>query len=81
MPRSNQGFLREWDYFPKDVDTADLSSVPWWDALNDAIAKTVAELKPRCGLFTSRHSKTFPDEYFAQLVRSGAVATPEIERH
>jgi hypothetical protein len=73
MPRSNQGFLREWDYFPKDVDTADLSSTTWWDKLNDAIAKTVAELKPDAVCSPAVIPKTFPDEYFVQLVRSGAL--------
>jgi hypothetical protein len=73
MPRSNQGFLREWDYFPKDVDTADLTSVAWWDALNEAIARTVTELKPGAVCSPAVIPKTFPDEYFAQLVRSAAV--------
>lgn len=73
MPRSNQGCLRDWDYFPKDVDTADLTSAAWWDALNDAIATTVAELKPGAVCSPAMIPKTFPDEYFAQLIRSGAV--------
>ncbi len=73
MPRSNQGFLRAWDYFPKDVDTADLTSVAWWDALNEAIARTVTELKPGAVCSPAVIPKTFPDEYFAQLVRSAAV--------
>lgn len=73
MPRSNQGYLREWDYFPKDVDTADLTSGAWWDSLNEAIARTVAELKPAAVCSPAVIPKTFPDEYFAQLVRSAAV--------
>src|SRR5579862_7776866 len=46
MPRSNQGCLRQWDYFPKDVETADLSSGIWWDSLNEGIARSVSELNP-----------------------------------
>src|ERR1700730_1212075 len=68
MPRSNQGCLREWDYFPKDVDTADLSSAAWWDSLNEAIAITIAELKPEAVCSPAVIPKTFPDEYFVQLV-------------
>ena len=73
MPRSNQGFLREWDYFPKDVDTADLTSASWWDSLNDAIARTVADLKPGAVCSPAVIPKTLPDEYFAQLVRSASA--------
>ncbi|HTA24725.1 MAG TPA: hypothetical protein VK763_14430 [Terriglobales bacterium] len=73
MPRSNQGCLRDWAYFPKDVETADINSASWWDGLNDAIAKTVAKLNPTAVCSPAVIPKTFPDEYFAQLVRSAAV--------
>lgn len=72
MPRSNQGCLRDWDYFPKDVDTADTTSAHWWDALNDAIAAAVAELRPNVVCSPAMIPKTFPDEYFVQLVRNGS---------
>ena len=60
MPRSNQGCLRDWAYFPKDVETADISSTAWWDGLNDAIAKTVAELNPTSVCSPAVIPKTFP---------------------
>jgi hypothetical protein len=80
MPRSNQGCLRDWDYFPKDVDTADLTSGAWWDSLNEAIARSVAELKPQAVCSPAVIPKTFPDEYFAQLVRSAAVLREKLSR-
>jgi hypothetical protein len=73
MPRSNQGHLREWEYFPKDVDTADLSSSSWWDTVSESIARTVAELRPHSVCSPAVIPKLFPDEYFAQLVRSAGV--------
>jgi hypothetical protein len=73
MPRSNQGFLREWAYFPKDVDTADLRSGAWWESLNEAIAETVAELRPDLVCSPAVIPKSFPDEYFVQLVRSAGL--------
>jgi hypothetical protein len=73
MPRSNQGFLRDWEYFPKDFESADLSSAKWWEKLNENIAATVADLRPTAVCSPAIIPKTFPDEYFAQLVRSGAM--------
>src|ERR1043166_6848370 len=33
FPQTNRGVLREWTYFPADVDTADQSSLDWWQPL------------------------------------------------
>jgi hypothetical protein len=79
MPRSNQGFLRDWDYFPKDVDTADLSSADWWDALTDAVATTAAELKSNAVCSPAMIPKSFPDEYFLQLIRSGRALRQKLK--
>ena len=73
MPRSNQGCLRDWEYFPKDVDSADLTSAAWWEGLSVNIAATVAELKPSVVCSPAVIPKTYPDEYFLQLVRSGVL--------
>jgi hypothetical protein len=73
MPRSNQGFLRDWGYFPKDVESADLSAAKWWESLTARIAATVADLKPTSVCSPAIIPKTFPDEYFTQLVRSAAM--------
>jgi hypothetical protein len=79
MPRSNQGHLREWDYFPKDVDTADLSSTTWWENVSESISTSIAELKPNAVCSPAIIPKLYPDEYFTQLVRSAAVLREKLD--
>jgi hypothetical protein len=39
FPRSDRGRLREWSYFPEEIDTTDLSSEDWWFGVGrDALA-------------------------------------------
>ena len=42
-PQSDRGQLPKWSYYPKDVETADLSSEGWWSALVDRVAKAAVE--------------------------------------
>jgi hypothetical protein len=34
VPATERGKLKKWAYFPKDVDTADLTSMAWWNTLS-----------------------------------------------
>ena len=38
LPKSERGHLREYDYFPDDFDSADLTSMSWWDGITTPIA-------------------------------------------
>src|SRR5689334_13761927 len=38
-PSTAGGKLKEWEYFPSDVDTADLSGLRWWSNLNGKLAQ------------------------------------------
>ncbi len=44
FPKSERGQLRTWSHFPDDVDTADLSSLAWWDQINAALIETASKL-------------------------------------
>ena len=47
-PRTERGRLRDWAYFPADVDSADLSTLEWWKGLNEALLRPeVLGLAPR----------------------------------
>ncbi|MGO9709880.1 MAG: hypothetical protein ACLQBL_13515, partial [Polyangiaceae bacterium] len=39
--RADRGQLATWSYFPKDFDTADMSSEAWWTAILGVLAGSV----------------------------------------
>jgi len=43
-PRTQREKLRNWSYFPQDVDTADYSSMAWWTSICSNLATTVERL-------------------------------------
>jgi hypothetical protein len=44
VPRSERANLLAWDYFPTDVDTADLGSITWWQGINGRLIATARRL-------------------------------------
>lgn len=73
-PRSDRGQLRKWRYFPADVDTIDLSTMPWWNKLNAGICAQAAEIKvdAACSPVILPKADQFTDAYFAQCIETGA---------
>ena len=71
LPSSDRGCLPEWDYFPKDFDTADPSSEKWWDGVAADFASSAVSLRPNAACSPAVVPKTFPNEYFSQLARVG----------
>jgi hypothetical protein len=45
--RADRGQLATWSYFPKDFDTADMSSEAWWTAILDAVTASAASVGAR----------------------------------
>lgn len=73
VPTSERGCLRQWPYFPADVDTADLHSEQWWGALLDDLSKTASELGQVNVCSPAILPKSYSDEYFLSLVRAGEM--------
>jgi len=69
LPNSDRGVLRQWSYFPTDVDTADLSLDAWWEHLNDALIDTCRQIAPAAVCSPAVIPNTYSDEYFELLVR------------
>jgi hypothetical protein len=42
--RSDRGQLGSWSYFPKDFDTADMTSAAWWAGILDSVGATAARV-------------------------------------
>jgi hypothetical protein len=71
VPNSERGCLREWPYFPDDVDTADLASDVWWERLMDAIVGVCTTIRPTAVCSPAIMPGTYPDDYFARMVSIG----------
>jgi len=64
FPRSQRGQLGTWNYFPKDVDTADVTSESWWHGVNDELIRTVAALGISKVCSPACFADTMPDDRY-----------------
>lgn len=71
VPNSERGCLREWPYFPSDVDTADLASDAWWNGILDGLVDVCTAIGPTAVCSPAILPGTYPDDYFARMVSVG----------
>jgi hypothetical protein len=79
-PKSERGHLKKWKYFPSDVDTADLSSDAWWNAVIDGLVETCQEIAPSAVCSPAIVPKKFDDDYFARLVQNGRRLAKQLKK-
>jgi hypothetical protein len=79
VPDSDRGCLPEWEYFPDDVDTADLGDDSWWTEVAVQIAKVCVELKVDAVCSPVVLPRIFADEYYGQSVRVCGILSDELE--
>jgi hypothetical protein len=71
VPGSDRGSLPRWPYFPQDVDSADLASEGWWDAVVSRIVEACRSLDPHAIASPVALPRSYSDEYFATSVHAG----------
>jgi len=71
VPASDRGKLKKWPYFPKDVDTADLSAATWWSELNTKLASVCQKLKVDTVCSPVVIPRVFDDKYYSNSTRVG----------
>jgi hypothetical protein len=69
-PQSERMCLPFWDYYPKDVETADFTS-SWWAGIVNKLAETAIKLRPTAVASPAIVPKTFPDDFYLELVENG----------
>jgi hypothetical protein len=79
VPSTDRGCLKEWPYYPKDVDTADLSSSAWWTTLNQQLASTCETLGLDGVCSPVVIPKVFDDKYYARIVQVGSELADHFE--
>jgi hypothetical protein len=74
LPASDRGELRQWSYFPTDVDTADLTSQSWWHGVNANLVRVGRELRVGaiCSPATLPRADSFIDSYYSHVVEVGS---------
>jgi hypothetical protein len=71
FPNTERDCLREWSYFPQDLDTADLSSEAWWDRINQGLLIVASEIQPDAMCAPAVVARTYTDAYYALTVNVG----------
>jgi hypothetical protein len=72
VPTSERGVLREWTYFPTDVDTADLNSEAWWNSLNDRVVAVCRQVDAAAVCSPAVVPNAYTYAYYASSVRVGS---------
>jgi hypothetical protein len=73
FPRTEHECLRKWSYFPRDVETADLDSMPWWTGIVDALVDVCESLRPSAICSPAVVPRVFTDDYYARTVETGVL--------
>ena len=73
FPQTNRGVLRDWPYFPPDVDTADQSSLSWWDQLVGRVLETGHRLGAHSVCSPAIVPRIYSNEYFDLLTQVGSM--------
>ena len=70
-PQSDRMCLPDWNYYPKDVETADFSDDTWWDGIVDGVARTGIELGVSAVASPAIMPRTYPDEFYLRAITVG----------
>lgn len=70
-PEADRAKLKSWSHFPKDVDTADLSSQKWWAETNRLLGEVVNRLKPNGVCSPAIVPKVFTNDFYSLMVQVG----------
>jgi hypothetical protein len=70
FPYSERRVLQAWSYFPKDLETADLTSDTWWANTLDSVIAACERVRPKSACSPTIVPKVFATEFYAQAVRT-----------
>lgn len=70
VPRSSRGHLAEYSYFPSDFDTADISSLSWWESLSTDLVNFAQPLGVNAIASPAILPNSWSEDYYANCVHS-----------
>ncbi len=68
FPKSDKGCLQEWEYFPEDVETQDLSDYAWWDEVLDDLKQVVERLAVPSVCSPATRPRSYPNKYYQNVL-------------
>lgn len=78
-PRANRGKLPQWEYYPRDVDTADMGSLPWWESVSADVIAACIDLGAKVVCTPAFIPANRSDNgYFDLTVRIGAAFADQV---
>ncbi len=81
VPATLRGELKNWSYFPKDVDTADYSSHSWWSAMNSKLGQAAVSLRAHAVCSPTIIPKVFNDAFYSQSVQTAKDLAAKLKPH
>lgn len=68
-PKTERPTLRDWNYYPKDVDTADTGTLSWWKTLVDNILASCQTFNPDHLCSPAIIPRTYSNGYYELMVQ------------
>lgn len=68
-PNTERPTLRQWDYYPQDVETADTSSLAWWERLVDEILASCSSFNPDRLCSPATIPQNYTNSYYELMVQ------------
>lgn len=69
FPRTERQKLLNWQYFPQDVDTINLSESAWWTQLVFNLTETLKQVRPNAVCTPVVVPRSFSNEYYKQMAQ------------
>jgi len=71
FPQTERGKLREWSYFPNDVDTALVSSEKWWKKVTKDIVDTCVKINAHAACSPVFAPRSYTNDYYSMMISIG----------
>lgn len=81
FPQTNRGVLHDWPHVPADVDTADQSSLPWWEALVGRVVETGRRLEAHAICSPAIVPRSYTNDYYDVLAQVGTMLAKTADGH
>lgn len=80
FPRTERGKLREWSYFPSDVDTTIITSESWWKKVVQDITITCQRINCHSACSPVFAPRSYTNDYYSMMINIGNYFASEVSK-